>query len=218
MKQESLETTIAATVRIVLAGSANAGNNPNTARAMTGGIGSGATHGRIPSSHPGTKCRASGYRNSYAIGCTGKYRGGLGPGRSSAVSSAATSSSCSDRRPASVPGADRWSEHAETKARSRIPASLPLAGSGNPGSGGNATAGIPSSVSTGTPSSVSTGMPGLPPSLPDAASAGRVPISIPPVSTGGGMSASIPAMPDATSTRIPDAAAAGLAKRGKGRP
>lgn len=210
MTRKLLGATIAATIGIMLAGSVHAGNNPNTARTLTGGIGSGTTHGRIPASHPGTKSRATQYRNSHAADYASKYRSGLSHRPSNSVSSAAASSSYSSRRPTSVPGADRWNEHAETNARSRIPTSLPPAGGGNPGSSGSASAGIPSSVSTGIPSSVSTGMPGLPPSLPDAASAGRVPTSIPPVSTGGGM----PGLP----ASIPDAASAGLANRGKGRP
>jgi hypothetical protein len=61
-------------------------------------------------------------------------------------------------------------------------------------------------------------MPSLPPSLPDASSAGRVPATIPPANTGGGMPASIPSMPEVTNTKIPDASAAGLANRGKGLP
>ena len=188
MKRKLLKTTIAATIGIMLASSVHAGNYPNTARTLTGGIGSGTTHGRIPSSHPGTKSRAPAYRNSHAADYASKYRSGL----------------------------------------SHRPTSLPSGGSGNP-----------SSLSTGASSSASTHIPSLPSSLPDAASAGRVPTSIPPVSTGGGMPSLPPPLPDAASAgrvptsippagsggsmpslpaSIPDAASAGLANRGKGRP
>ena len=197
MKIKLLGTTIAASIAIMLAGSVYAGNYPNTARTLTGGIGSGTTHGRIPASHPGTKSRASAHRNSHATDYMSKYRSGLSHRPSSSVSSAAAGRSYSSQRPGSVPAADRWNEHAEANARNRIPASLPPAGGGNPGSGGSASAGIPSSGSAG--------MPTLPPSLPDAASAGRVPTSIPPAGTGGGMPSLPASRPDAAAASPPPA-------------
>jgi len=121
--------------------------------------------------------------------------------------------------PSSFPGqgSSHMSDTALNKTVGKLPNlnSFPPSAGNNPGSGGVST----SSLSGGMPSSVTTGKPvSLPPSLSGAASAGRVPSTIPPVSTGGGMPASIPSMPSTASARIPDAAASGLANRGKGRP
>jgi hypothetical protein len=238
MKYSIVKAAVAATVGIMISGSLQAGNIPNSARTLTGGIGSGTTHGRIPSSHPGTRSRAPSYRNSRGADYTGHYRSGL----SHRPSSSTLSTSSSGNRPGSVPGASRWNSHAQDNAGGRIPSSLPPAGgSGSrpdsvPGTShwnshaqDNAGSRIPSSLppgggstigstSTGIPASVGTvGAPAsLPPSLPDAASAGRVPTSIPPVASGGdGMP---PSMPDVTAGHLPAAAAGGLDRRGGGRP
>lgn len=72
MNRKLLGSAVAAVVGIMISGSAYAGNPMNTARTMTTGIGSGTTHGRIPSSHPGTKSRATSYRNSNAANYQGK--------------------------------------------------------------------------------------------------------------------------------------------------
>jgi hypothetical protein len=202
MKYSIVKAAVAATVGIMISGSLQAGNIPNSARTLTGGIGSGTTHGRIPSSHPGTRSRAPSYRNSRAADYTGHYRSGL-----SHRPSSSTLSSSSGSRPGSVPGASHWNSHAQDNAGSRIPSSLPPGGGSTIGS---TSTGIPASVGTvGAPAS-------LPPSLPDAASAGRVPTSIPPVASGGdGMP---PSMPDVTAGHLPAAAAGGLDRRGGGRP
>jgi len=128
-------------------------------------------------------------------------------------------SSVSTGIPSSFPGqgSSHMSDTALNKTVGKLPNlnSFPPSAGNHTGSGGVST----SSMGGGMPSSVSTGKPvSLPPSLPSAASAGRVPSTIPPVSTGGSMPASMPSMPGTASTRIPDAAAAGLANRGKGRP
>ena len=172
-----------------------------------------------PSSFPG---QGSSYMNATASSKTaGKLpgfssfppSGGNNPGTGGVPSSVSTGI------PSSFPGqgSSHMSDTALNKTVGKLPNlnSFPPSVGNNPGSGGAPTSstggGMPSSVSTGTPVSP-------PPSLPSAASAGRVPSTIPPVSTGGGMPASLPSMPSAASTRIPDASAAGLANRGKGRP
>jgi hypothetical protein len=202
MNRTLLNTAVAAVIGIMISGSVYAGNTPNSARTLTGGIGSGTTHGRVPSSHPGTKSRAASYRNNHAADYMSKYRSGLSHRPSSA------SSSSSSNRPTTVPGADRWNENAEANARSRIPASLPPTGGSNPGSGTSTSAGIPSSVSAGIPSSVSTGgaPASLPPALPSGATGGMG-------MAGEHMSAHVP-------SGVPDAAFSGLSKRpsGVGRP
>lgn len=127
--------------------------------------------------------------------------------------------SSSYSRPSSFPGqgSSHMNATASSKTVGKLPSfnNFPPSGSSNPRpvgvSASSIGSGIPSSVSTGKPSS-------LPPPLPSAASAGRVPSSVPPVSAGSGRPASMPSMPGAASTRIPDAAAAGLANRGGGRP
>ena len=210
MNRKLLNTAVAAAIGIMISSSAYAGNTPNSARTLTSGIGSGTTHGRVPSSHPGTKSRAAPYRNSNAADYMSKYRSGISHRPSSA------SSSNSGSRPTTVPGAGRWDENAEANASSRIPASLPPTGGSNPGSGTSASAGIPSSVSTGIPSSVSTG-------IPSSASTGGAPASLPPaLPTGatGGMEKAGGHMSTHAPGGVPDAAFSGLSKRpsGVGRP
>lgn len=203
MNRKVLNTAVAAVIGIMISGSIHAGNTPNTTRTLTRGIGSGITHGQIPSSHPGTKSRAAAYRNSNAADYTSKFRSGLSHRPTS------SGSSYSGKRPTSVPGADRWNANAEANARSRIPAGLPPTSGSNPGSGASAGTGIPSSVSTGIPSSVNTGIPssvntggapvGLPPALPAGATEGMEKAS-------GHMSTHVPG-------GVPDAAFSGLSNR-----
>jgi len=140
-------------------------------------------------------------------------------GGSSASTSSGIPSSVSTGKPSSFPGqgSSHMNATASGKTAGKLPSfnNFPPSGSSNPRPVGVST----SSIGSGIPSSVSTGRPSsLPPSLPSAASAGRVPSSIPPARTSGGMPSSMPAMPSVTSTRIPGAASAGLANRGKGRP
>jgi hypothetical protein len=236
-----VKAAVAATIGIMISGSLQAGNTPNSARTLTGGIGSGTTHGRIHASHPGNNSRAPDYRNSRAADYTSLYRKGL----SHRPASASLGTRSAGSRPGSVPGASRWNSHAQDNAGSRIPSSLPpAAGSGNrpdsvPGSShwnshaqDNAGSRIPSSLppgggtigsnNAGIPAAIGTGgaPDTLPPRLPDAASRGQIPASIPPVTTGGGgMPPSAPPLPSMPAAAQPPAAAtAGLDRRGGGRP
>lgn len=216
MNRTYLNSAVAAVVSVMISGYAYAGNPMNSTRTLTTGIGSGTTHGRIPSSHPGAKSQAATYRNSNAADYQSKYRSGLSH-RPSGTGHSAASSTYSVSRPTSVPGAGRWNENAEANARSRIPSSLPPAG-------GSTNAGITSSVSTGVPSSVSTG-------IPSSASTGRsssvntgtAPASLPPALPSGA-TAGMESAGEHISTHapggIPDKAFSGLGNRpsGVGRP
>lgn len=194
---------------LALSGIVHAGNLPNTARTLTGGIGSGTTHGRIPATHPATKSRAASHRNSHAADYTTHYR--QGTSHQAAIPGTAAGS-----RPDSFPG--RGTSHmnatATERTAGRLPEfdSFPPSGNSNPGSGINT--GSPSSASPGIPTSVSTG-------IPDRVTTG-IPATTPPVSTG--QPAAIPALPafpdTATNHRAAaaNAAADGLARRGGGRP
>ena len=180
-----------------------------------------------PSSYPG---RGSTHMNSSAGSRTaGRLpafssfppSGGNNPGSGGMSTSSIGSgmpTSVSTGKPTSFPG--RGGSHMNATASSKTTGKLPSFNNFPPAGGNNTRSGVAStsSIGHGMPSSVSTGRPAsLPPALPSAASAGRVPSSVPPVRSGSGMSATMPAMPAVTSTRIPDAAAGGLANRGRGR-
>ena len=196
MKRKLLNTAVAAVIGIMISGSVYAGNTPNSARTLTSGIGSGTSHGRIPSSHPMSTRSSFSSRSSSASGdFLSRYRSGV-----SNRPSASSSSSHSGGRPATFPGAGRLPTQAATQAsdaHAGISSSWPISGSSNPGS--SSSAGIPSSVSTGIPSSVSTG-------IPSSVSAG-IPSS---VSAGIPASVSIPAPPSLPAGNFPGAASAGL--------
>lgn len=209
MKRSALLVFVAVS-SLVFGTSLMAGGYPGTTRTLTKGISSGTTASRVPESHPYTiESRASHSRNSSADISLSNYRKGYA-GQSG---SSNTASSSVHGKPSGFPGIG--SSHMNTtaigKTEGKLPefSSFPPSGSSNPAVGGTATrTGMPSSVTTGQPAA-------LPPLLPDAAAPGGLPATIPPVNASGGMP---PALPDAATSRIPDAAAAGLANRGRGRP
>jgi len=102
MNNKMMTLSLAVALGLALGSGAHAGNNPNSTRILTGGIGSGTTHGRIPSSHPATSSRAAEHRNSHAADYLAKYRNGLThrPAASSGSSTLASSS-----RPTTIPAA-----------------------------------------------------------------------------------------------------------------
>ncbi len=178
MKKALLVSVVAAT-SFILSGALQAGNNPNSARTLTSGIGSGTTHGKIPASHPYTSrskgtASSSKSRSSSAGVSLDNYRSGgysNSPGSASSRSSAApaSSSSSSHGKPAGFPGSSAIAEHAGSTPVGEKTA-FP---SGFPPSNGSSSGGIPSSVSTGIPSTVITSAPStLPPTLPDHATSG----------------------------------------------
>lgn len=209
MKKSALLGLLAA-ASVVLSTALQAGGLPNSTRTLTTGISSGTTASRVPGSHPyTTQSRASRSRNSSADISLSNYRRGY----TAQSGSGHTAPSSAHGRPSSFPGhgSSHMNDMALGKTEGKLPSfsSFPPSRSNSPATAGSS--GIPASATTAQPAS-------LPPPLPDAAAAGRVPASIPPVSAGGGMPAVIPALPDAATTRIPDAAADGLANRGRGRP
>jgi hypothetical protein len=186
MKKALLVSVVAAS-SFILSGALQAGNNPNSARTLTSGIGSGTTHGRIPASHPYTsRSKGTTYsgknRSSYAGVSLDNYRSGgysNSPGSSSSRSSAAPSSSSSSShgKPAAFPGSSAIAKHASsTPAVEKTAFSggfTPSSGSSSAGIPSSASAGIPSSVSAGIPSTVANSAPStIPPALPDHAVSG----------------------------------------------
>ena len=182
---KALLISVVAASSFILSGSLQAGNNPNSARTLTGGIGSGTSQGKIPASHPYTSrskgtAKSGKSRSSYAGVSLDNYRSGgysNRPGSSSSRSSAAPSSSSRHGKPTAFPGSSAIAKHA-----SSTPAGEKTAFSGGfPPSSRSSSAGIPSTVSAGIPSSVSTGIPStvthsapstIPPAFPDRATSG----------------------------------------------
>jgi hypothetical protein len=207
--KKSIIISLLTVAGLALSGVGHAGNLPNTAHTMTGGIGSGTTHGRIPATHPATKSRAASHRNSYAADYTAYYRQGT-------THQPSTPGSSTGSRPESFPG--RGVQHMNATAAERTAGKLPQfdsfppSGNSNPGAGMNP--GRPSSASAGIPSSVSAG-------IPDRVTTG-IPATTPPVSTGQPAAIpALPAFPDAATNHraaAANAAADGLARRGGGRP
>jgi len=178
MKKALLVSVVAAS-SFILGGSLQAGNNPNSARTLTSGIGSGTSHGKIPASHPystrskGT-AKSGKSRSSYAGVSLDNYRSGgysNRPSSSSSRSSAAPSSSSSSShgKPIAFPGSSAIAEHASSTPageKTAFPDSFPP-------SSERSSAGIPSSVSADIPSTVTHSAPAsIPPALPDHAVSG----------------------------------------------
>ena len=224
MKKSILFSCLAVS-SLALSGILHAGNLPNTARTLTGGIGSGTTHGRIPATHPATKSRAPDYRNSHAADYTAYYRQGISHQPSGSTTYAGS-------RPDSFPGqgASHMNSSAVERTAGKLPQfdSFPPSRDSHPGPGipSSATAGIPSTVSPGIPSTVTSGVPStVSTGIPDGAGTG-IPATTPPVTTGQPAAIpALPAFPEAATSHTPeaatagfDAAADGLARRGGGRP
>ncbi len=190
---------------MLLCSAAQAGNNPNSTRILTSGIGSGTTTARVPGSLPYNSHAAK--RNSKADVSLTNYRSGYS--RRPDSSTSITSSSASSSRPTSIPASlpAQAIGHAPesiggkpagvgSNAPSSIPASLPSQATGH------VPATIGSSASSGIV--VSTPPTSIPATIPSQA-AGHVPATIgASAGIGGNAPTSIPAtIPSQAAGHVP---------------
>jgi hypothetical protein len=204
----------------LLCSAVQAGNNPNTTRTLTNGIGSGSTATGVNNSLPYNSHASK--RNSKADGSLTNYRSGYS--RRPDSSYRTTSSAASGSRPTTIPASlpEQASGHTPSSIGSKpasvggtpptsIPATIPSQAIGHvPTSiGRSAPAGIPTTIGGSTGSGVSFTPPptSIPATIPSQA-AGHVPTTIG-GSTGSGVSftpppTSIPAaIPSQAAGRVP---------------
>jgi hypothetical protein len=133
---KTLITSIIACLSVLVISNAPAGNTPNSARTLTTGIGSGTTHGRVPTTLPYNTHATK--RNSKASISSDNFDNRYTHRLSTpAISSSSTSSS--SRRPTTIPAT------IPSQAAGHVPTSI----GGNPGTPGSGSAGFstpPSSI------------------------------------------------------------------------
>ena len=188
MKKSTIISLVA--TGALLCSVAQAGNNPNSTRTLTSGIGSGSTATGVKSSLP-YNSRAS-KRNSKADISLTNYRNGYSrrPAHSYSTSGSAASSSRPTSIPASLP--EQASGHTPSSIGGKpagvggtpptsIPATIPGQAAGHvpTGIGGSAPAGIPTTIgaSSGSAASFTPPPTSIPATIPGQA-AGHVPVTI----------------------------------------